>query len=176
MESLAGFVEGGVKAGETVIIIATEIHTNALNKRLNAQGIDVNSLCLSDHYIPINAEKALSKFIVNGWPDEKLFLKLVKELIARARGETERKVRVYGEMVALLWAQGHNGATVQIKHLWNKLCETEPFCLFCAYPKVGFNQKENDSLAHVCLTHTKVISGDKSSKEEIFYKNSAFKR
>jgi hypothetical protein len=74
-------------------------------------------------------------------------------------------------MVAILWGQGHNGATVQLEHLWNKFCETEIFCLFCAYPKTGFTQDPEESIKHICSAHTKMISGLEKSKTEVFYKN-----
>src|SRR5688500_19228341 len=51
-----------------------------------------------------------------------------------------RSVRAFGEMVAVLWANGHNGATVRLEHLWHAFCQSEAFSLFCAYPKTGFTQ------------------------------------
>jgi hypothetical protein len=170
LDSLEGFVETGFKAGESVIIIATDAHLKTLNKNLEAHGWDVQVLSATDQYIPMNAQQILAEFMVRGWPDQDLFMKLVKQLILRARGIDERQVRAYGEMVAILWAQGHNGATVHLEYLWNKFCETESFCLFCAYPKSGFTQSASDSLKHICTTHTKVIAGNIKSKKEVFYK------
>jgi hypothetical protein len=107
----------------------------------------------------------------SGWPDKELFFKFINEIIAEARGNNNRKVRAYGEMVAILWEQGYNGATVQLEHLWNKFCESEVFCLFCAYPKTGFTQDIELSIGHICSTHSMQISGNENSKTEIFYKN-----
>jgi hypothetical protein len=171
LDSLEVFVESGIQSGDSVIIIATKAHLNMLNDRLKTSGHNLTALCTNDQYIPLDAETMLTKFMVRGWPDQDLFMKVVKELIEKARGTGERPVRAYGEMVAILWAQGHNGATVHLEYLWNKFCETEAFCLFCAYPKSGFTQSANDSLKHICTTHTKVIAGDKRSKKEIFYKS-----
>ncbi len=98
-------------------------------------------------------------------------MKVVSNVILRARGNDNRKIRAYGEMVAMLWAQGYNGATVQLEYLWNKFCATESFCLFCAYPKSGFTQDINKSIEHICSMHTKIISGEKKSSTEIFYKS-----
>jgi hypothetical protein len=171
LDSLEGFVESGIQTGDSVIIIATEAHLEELDNRLKGNGLNVGALRATDQYIPLDAETTLTKFMVRGWPDQDLFMKVVTDLIIRARGTSERQVRAYGEMVAILWAQGHNGATVHLEYLWNKFCETESFCLFCAYPKSGFTQSANDSLQHICTTHSKVIAGDKKSKKEIFYKS-----
>jgi hypothetical protein len=60
-------------------------------------------------------------------------------------------------MVALLWAQGHSGATVHLEHLWHALCAAESFALFCAYPKNGFTQDAAASMQEICEAHSKVI-------------------
>jgi hypothetical protein len=44
------------------------------------------------------------------WPDDQLFVKFVGELIARAQNGG-RRVRAFGELVALLWARGDVAAT-----------------------------------------------------------------
>jgi hypothetical protein len=119
----------------------------------------------------MDAEECLATFMVHGWPVDHLFTNQVRQLVTRARGKNIRKVRAYGEMVALLWEKGHNGATVQLEHLWNKFCEAEAFCLFCAYPKSGFTQDMSISVNHICSAHTKVIAGDVRSTTEVFYKS-----
>jgi hypothetical protein len=168
INTLTGFVSNGIKSGDCVIIIATKEHLNTLYKCLVLCGINIDHLIADEQFIPLNAEASLAKFMRNGWPDEDLFNLFVKNVIAKAH-KKNRKVRAFGEMVAVLWAQGHNGATVQLEHFWNKFCETEAFCLFCAYPKSGFTQSLDDSIHKICCTHSKVISGVKRS-EQIFYK------
>lgn len=170
LDLLDGYVSGGLKADDCVIVIATAAHLIALEDRLLTEGFNVFDLILNDQYIPLKAEETLTKFMINGWPDEALFTTLVTNLITRAR-QKQRKVRAFGELVALLWAQGHSGATVQLEHMWNKFGETEDFCLFCAYPRSGFTQDAHDSMANICGSHSKMITGLRQSKTEIFFKD-----
>jgi hypothetical protein len=173
VDALSGFVVGGFNSGDCVIVIATETHLNSLNERLLNFNFNIEKLISSDRYIPLNAEETLSKFMINHWPNEEKFMKTVSSLIARARHKN-LKVRAFGEMVALLWAQGHSGATVQLEALWNKFCQTEAFCLFCAYPKSGFTNDPKESINHICKEHSKIISGSKNNynRNEIYYINS----
>jgi hypothetical protein len=97
--------------------------------------------------MPFDAEVVLSKFMINGWPDEDLFMDVITDLMRKAKSEG-RHVRAFGEMVAILWAKGLVGATVRLEHLWNKFCEKQTFSLFCAYPQSGFTQDAGESVMH----------------------------
>jgi hypothetical protein len=61
-----------------------------------------------------------------GWPDEDKFNKTLFSILTKARGANNRKIRAFGEMAALLWAQGNTGATVNLEHLWSKFCALIP--------------------------------------------------
>jgi hypothetical protein len=156
LDTLEGFVLEGLQAGETVIAIGTNAHLRALASRLQAAGIDVEEARSADHYIPVDAEEALSRFMVNGWPNEDRFREMIDALLTRAR-RGGRKVRAFGEMVAVLWAQGHHGATVNLEHLWHRVCHTDMFALFCAYPRIGMTRELTESINEICSTHTQVF-------------------
>ena len=175
LDLLNGFVSGGISAGDSVVVIATSIHLKLLNDRLESGGFDISNLIANDQYIPLDANETLSKFMVNDWPDENLFNHVVSDLIIKAKGNG-RPVRAFGEMVAILWAQGQVGATIRLEHLWNKFCETQAFCLFCAYPQSGFTQDASDSVMHICGAHSKMIAGIGKGKTDLFYKEVDQKR
>ena len=157
MDTLAGFIGGALRDGEVAIVIATGAHRNELDLRLLDMGIAVSAAKDKDQFISIDAEETLAKFMVNGWPDEQKFASVIREILDRAGGN-ERRIRAFGEMVALMWAKGYCAATVRLEHLWQQLCESESFMLFCAYPKSGFTENPADSIARVCAQHSKVFA------------------
>ena len=153
--TLARFVEDGLRSGEAVVVIATASHVSSLEARLAAQGIDIEAYRASGAYLPLDAASTLSRFIRDGWPDEDLFHSVIEGVLADARAG-RRRARAFGEMVALLWAQGHHGATVRLEYLWNELCQRDGVSVFCAYPKVGLTRDLEESLQEVCELHTQV--------------------
>lgn len=157
LDSLEDFVASGLALDDTVILIATPAHIERLEERLTARGIDVAAARRRDYYIALDAEEVLSSFMENGWPDEERFRQMVSDLLSRAR-QQDRRIRVFGEMVAVLWAQGHRGATVRLEHLWHMYCESEDFSLYCAYPQLGLTQDAAEAVEAICAAHSRVIS------------------
>lgn len=155
--TLASFVADGLRGGQAAVVIATPLHRRELVDRLSAMGLDLARAMADDRLILLDAEEVIGIFMRNGWPDEELFASVIEEILGRA-GRGGRKVRAFGEMVAILWARGHCGATVRLEYLWHRLCEKENFPLFCAYPKTGFTQNPAESIAELCAAHSKVLA------------------
>jgi hypothetical protein len=168
LDTLEDFVSSGIDENECVILIATEDHLNAIEERLAKQDIVVDDIKATGQYLPLDAEEVLSTFMINGWPDDRLFEKEIGGLLSRVSGET-RPVRAFGEMVALLCEQRNYGATVRLEYLWSEMCEKRKFSLLCAYPKSGFTEDANISIQTICATHSKVIHGESFSPGEILY-------
>ena len=172
LDTLEGFAGAGILAGDSVVVIATNSHLKNLNKRLVNQGFDLESLSRENRYFPLEASETLSKFMVNDWPDDQLFNNFISGVI-EASTKDNRKLRAFGEMVAVLWEKGLNGATVRLEHLWCELQHKKDFTLYCAYPKNGFTQSAADSIHTICKTHTKIIDGGARPVTEIYYREIA---
>ena len=158
MDALEGFIGAGLREGEAAIVIATPEHLAALDDRFFRHGIDMDAARSEGRYLGLPAERVLRDFMVNGWPDDERFFEVVTTLLDKMRADG-RRVRAFGEMVALLWSQGHAAATVRLEHLWNKLCAQERFPLFCAYPKAGFTSDPTSSVRELCAAHSRVFYG-----------------
>jgi hypothetical protein len=163
LDALEGFVAEGLGVGESVVVIATSQHLNSLEQRLYARGLNLNLAISQDQYMPVNADEALGQFLVDGWPDQERFEAVVTRILARAR-RGGRRVRAFGEMVALMWEWGFQGGTVRLEHLWNQYRQQEAFALFCAYPKTGFTEDARSSVQCICETHSRVIAGSRRTQ------------
>ena len=106
LDMLAGFVGGGINAGDCVMVIATPEHLQKLEKRLRDHVVGVELLRSGELYIPVDAVELVSRIMVNGWPDSKSFLEILSRYVARAN-QLGRKIRAFGEVVALLCAEGN---------------------------------------------------------------------
>ena len=159
MDALEGYVTAGLRKREGVIVISTAPHLHELEKRLRANWLDIDRARWQDRYIAILSHETLASFMRDGMPDEALFAAAMTPLLARARGDGTRKVRAFGEMVAILWSRGHRAAAIALEALWSKLQAVEEFPLFCAYPRSVFSGDGPASIQSVCAAHTRIIPG-----------------
>jgi hypothetical protein len=75
----------------------------------------------------------------------------------RQAAKAGRPVRVFGEMVSLLWDAGLIDAAVEVEAMWNELGVQYPFSLLCAYPaQAAAGARQRDALTEVCYAHTQV--------------------
>ncbi|MBV8050520.1 MAG: PAS domain-containing protein, partial [Acidobacteriaceae bacterium] len=71
------------------------------------------------------------------------------------------RVVIFGEMVALLWADGKVEASMELEGLWNELAKSRSFRLYCAYPLQGFNRTEHaEDFAKICQVHSSIIPSE----------------
>ena len=157
LDLLQGFVSDALRSGDAAVVIATPAHLAALDRLLVAGGIDVVAARWQGQYLPMDAKTTLGQFMISGGPDEGLFTRVMADVLNRAR-RNGRQVRAFGEMVALLWADGRPGATVRLDQLWDELCRRESVPLFCAYPKAGFEGDNTGSLQAICKAHSRLIT------------------
>jgi hypothetical protein len=156
LDNVARFVQTGLERRETVIVVATEEHRIDLRARLMAEDVIGLASPADGRYVTLDAASTLALFMLNDWPDERLFLKVIGQIIASSAGETP--VRIYGEMVAVLWAQGKHRAAIRLEQLWNRLAQEREFYLLCGYPASNVVDPElSSALAQVCQCHSEVI-------------------
>lgn len=160
LDSLAGFISAGLTQGDACIVVATKDHRDSLAQRLQADGLDLSAAQACCQYISLDAGETLSKFMVDGEPNAGRFAEAVGAIIARA-AEGRQRVRIFGEMVALLWAEENFSGAIRLEELWNDLHKTRSFSLFCAYPMTGFGGEVHaEGLTSVCTTHSRVIPAE----------------
>lgn len=164
LDSVCGFIGGGLLAGAACVVIATEAHLDGIHRQLVDRGFDVDAARKWKQYVTLDAEQALAHFMVDGVPDEGRFNEMIGPILAAAE-EGHPRVLAFGEMVALLCAEGNHEAALQLEKLWNALSKRYGFSLFCAYPMNVFDGDEHVSaFAAVCAEHSGVVHAESRAK------------
>lgn len=164
IRSLSDYVRTALGAGSSAIIVATAAHRAALADLLRSEGVRLSDAVDEGRYVALDAAETLDQFLVNGFPDEKLFQKVIGDVISCSASNSTReydKVVIFGEMVTLLWQRGEAQVAIHLEQLWNRLAEHYSFHLRCGYPISSFDQNVHKELFNqICTEHVVVIPAE----------------
>src|SRR5262249_4933231 len=150
--------------GNAGVVIATASHRRALDGRLHALGLDLRRPRDEGRYVTLDAAETLARCLVGGHVDETRFTAVVGGVLRDATQGGERTVNVFGEMVALLCAQGKSEAAIRLEGLWNDLARTLSFSLLCAYPIGGFRDEASaERFLRICAEHSQIVPAESYS-------------
>jgi PAS domain S-box-containing protein len=156
IDQVVDFLDSPLESDHTCIVIATRPHHEAIQQQLAAL------LRQKEVYPPswrriiaLDADATLAEIVVHGSPDRARFTDFIGRLIGEATAGGSKPVRVFGEMVALLWANGQYEAALALEEFWNELGAFHRFTLFCAYPIHGFSRHEDTArFTTICGAHS----------------------
>jgi anti-sigma regulatory factor (Ser/Thr protein kinase) len=161
---VGAFLSDGLLTGGAVIVVATAAHRAAFAHALRSRGVDVNAARAAGTLIEQDAHDLLGQFTRTDGLDQLAFEKAVEDLVAAPLGQG-RSVRIYGEMVAELWAHGQVDAALELEGFWNDLGERVAFSLYCAYPICASDDGASALALHqVCELHS-ALHGPRSPVE-----------
>jgi signal transduction histidine kinase len=161
LDGLGEFVGSALGSGGACVVIATQPHRDGVMERLKAWGVDPSVAIRAGRYLCADAKATLARFMVDGWPDEERFFRAIEPMLLQAGRASHQKpgpLVAFGEMVALLWAEGKCEAAIRLEQLWNELLRQHSFSLRCAYPMGCFGQNTEEEFFHrVCDAHDHVL-------------------
>jgi PAS domain S-box-containing protein len=164
IDVLMRFIGGAVAAGDSAVVVATRAHHFELEKRLCANGMDMAKAAMQGRYITLDSHETLPKIMVDGTVDEKRFVNAISPVLKQARtamGSAERPIAVFGELVALLWADTKPLQAIRVEQLWNGLAKSHSISLLCAYPTSVFaHGKDTEPFLTMCGEHSSVVPSE----------------
>ena len=156
-ETTGTFLSEGLVSGQPALVIATPEHSAAIQDSLGSHLIDVARARHLGDLVMLDAEETLGTFMHGGMPDEVLFQPHVGDLIEQTlRGRGRAPLRVYSEMVDVLWRRGQADTAIRLEVLWNGLATTHTFALLCGYA-IANVCSDMAKIEDVCEQHSHVL-------------------
>jgi len=156
------FIEAAIKAGNPVIVIATEAHRRNLQMALEGRGWNMAAAIEEGSYIALDASDTISTFMVNDWPDSAQVVKGLKEMVASAAQAAKRqnaRVAACGEMGPMLLAQGKREAAFELERLTHEVAASTRVDILCGYMLSDVQLEENRHLfERICAQHSAAYS------------------
>ncbi len=130
-------------------------HREALVETLRAMGLDPEEPPVAGHLLLLDAEQTLRSFTTASGFDQDRFVASVGQRVIDA-GADGAPVRVFGEMVGLLWEDGDVQGAIALEAMWNDLITRFGFDLMCAYPASLIESSSLVEVRAVCDQHSSV--------------------
>ena len=162
---VADYLSAGFERQEAAVIIATPAHVSLFIDRLTAIGIDVAAVAAGRCLLFLDAAQTLARFTVNGQPDRALFLDAVAAALNHVRSSSRRDVRLYGDVIDLLWGQSLE-ATVELERLWSGVLRDERLSLLCAYRLDPLDRHGQGVLRQVAHCHSHLLPAEHHERFE----------
>ena len=146
IDSISSYIKAGLDLNETVLVIVTAQHPKELYTTLTGKELRDDKLRFLD------AEDFLALFMVGDCPNESQFMHGMKTILGLVCGPGQ--VRIFGEAVAVLCAEGKAAAALRLEELWNIVILKHHFSLLCAYSLCDIFEKADQE--RVCQLHRHV--------------------
>jgi signal transduction histidine kinase len=158
-EAVARFFVQGLRAGDTALLVATPEHRRLIAQRMVEHGASFDEAVRSGQLTVADAAETLARFMDGDAPDRSRFFTVLPEVLDRIGADRRgKKLRIFGEMVDVLWRDGNPTAALRLEELWNELAESRPFELLCGYSMGNFYRAAHaHSFEEVCALHARAI-------------------
>lgn len=118
-------------AEHPVLIVATPAHRDAILDALRGAGANPEAAIANGQLVCLDAVATLEGILDEGRVDWRAFERNVSERVRNLR--MRGPLRVYGEMVGILWALGRHELALELESHWNRLRRRVDVDLLCAY-------------------------------------------
>jgi DNA-binding NarL/FixJ family response regulator len=152
--TVARFIGEGLAASQTAVIVATVSHGASIRDQLTADGVGSQRRIEQGELLIFDADEILNRLMVDDRPEAERFEDTINPIVDKAAGTRKRLVRIYGEMVDVLWSRGRQDAALSLETLWHQLVAGRKCSLLCGYSS-GVCQGERFNT--ICDRHSHVM-------------------
>lgn len=131
-------------------------HREGISAELRARGVDVDETVKLGDLLLMDVEETLATLMMmNGMPDSARYHENVGTAVTQLLRGRPGPVRIFGDMVDLLWRRGEHDAAIRIELLSNELAMKQPITVICGY-SMGHFLKRAPGLDTVRHLHGRV--------------------
>ena len=115
---------------------------------------------MQGQYVSLDADATLSQFMVDGEPSPERFTEVIGGIVADA-ANGRRHVRIFGEMVALLWAEGNRAAAIHLEETLERSGQDAfLFAFLCLSDARLWGEGYEGEFTEICQQHSHVIPAE----------------
>jgi CheY-like chemotaxis protein len=156
--TVAKFIGDGLAADQGAVVVTTPAHAASIREHLKAMDVVGSQARMGlGELLMFDADEVLSQLMVGDRVDARRFNDTLNPLMDKAAGSRTRPVRIYGDIVDVLWGSGREDAALSLETLGHQLVAARKCSILCAYSAgVGQDQRFDS----ICARHSHVVPPD----------------
>jgi hypothetical protein len=119
-DAVGTYLADGIRDGDVSVVVATEPHLRGFESALVTAGTDPVAARADGLLVSVDADATLARVVRSGRLDRAAFTSTMETVMHRAV-DSRRPVRMFGEMVSLLWNAGDVIGAIELETLCNQL-------------------------------------------------------
>ena len=132
--NVSRYLAEGWARGDDLVVIATPQHRRQIQRLLAREVIDWDAAIQTRRLTVLDAKETLDRITIGGQPDWELCKKVIEDAVAHRAPPTQNRLRIYVEMVGVLWALGQRDHAMLLEVYWNRRNGLPGLNLLCGYP------------------------------------------
>jgi DNA-binding NarL/FixJ family response regulator len=159
-DDLGRLIDGALRRGEPVCVVATPALRSALSTFLTNEGHDLVQATAAQRYSEWDAQESIDEIWRHGRLNPERVAQMIHALDASRRtvGNGTLPLTVVGDLSGLLCRRGDVKRALEMERAWNETTRSLPFLTICSYQHESVTESA-DTFDAVCHAHDVICHG-----------------
>jgi DcmR-like sensory protein len=154
VDTVAAFLSDGLRQGDRVLVVMRLAQWNSVASKLTSRAVSLTEAIASGQLTVLDGIRTLARIMPHGSPCGGLFEEVIGKTV-RQICATGVRLRVYGDLMDVLAADGNFQGAHELEKMWSDLTRQEPVTVLCGYSAESFhNADASETLKSICRSHT----------------------
>jgi hypothetical protein len=154
VDTVSAFLSDGLSRGDRALVVMRLAQWNSVASELTSRRVSLSDAIASGQLTVLDGTRTLARIMPHGSPCRGLFEEVIGKTVREICAAGVR-LRVYGDMVDVLAADGNYHGAHELEKMWSDLTRQEPVTVLCGYSAATFHSPDADeTLKRICRSHT----------------------
>jgi len=154
VDTVAAFLSDGLRQGLRALVVMRLEQWNSVASELTRRHVSLSDAIASGQLTVLDGARTLARIMPHGSPCRGLFEEVIGKTV-RQICATGARLRVYGDLMDVLAADGNFHGAHELEKMWSDLSRQEPVTVLCGYSTASFqNADAGETLKTICRSHT----------------------
>jgi len=154
VNTVSAFLSDGLSRGDRALVVMRLAQWNSVASELTRRRVSLSDAIASGQLTVLDGTRTLARIMPHGSPCRGLFEEVIGKTVREICAEGVR-LRVYGDLMDVLAADGNFHGAHELEKMWSDLTRQAPVTVLCGYSAASFhNADAGETLKSICRSHT----------------------